>query len=298
MQKRFGVTTPYYGGATFDGAEMTRALARRGVPTLQIRGCAYPEMARAEQVRQAIAADVEVLVFLDGHVSMSLGRLDQMVDLALDHGIVLGSPHVTTALECCAIRMDIVRAMRETERRRYTNCGGVEAHWGSEKVEAVPIASPWTNERQSVQPGFYLTDSQAFLHRAKAVSGLTPCDWLEVPITPRRIRYRSFNVDAPITDEPGSRFALCLPTFGALDLKQIDLVAELERAGMTVFQIHDCPWIDIARSYLTERALDIGKGVFFIDHDIHFEPNDVLRLCEQALERDAVVAGAYCMRMS
>ncbi len=38
--------------------------------------------------------------------------------------------------------------------------------------------------------------------------------------------------------------------------------------------------------------------MFFLDHDILFDPNDVLRLCEQALDMQGVVAGCYCMRAS
>ena len=67
---------------------------------------------------------------------------------------------------------------------------------------------------------------------------------------------------------------------------------------MMILEYEGSNHIDQVRSWLCERALETGRGVFFLDHDIIFAANDVLRLCEQALERNGVVAAAYCMRRS
>lgn len=302
--KRYGVSVSHYGGASFDLAETMRLLARQGVPQLEIRGCAYPEMARSEQVRQARAAGVGTVVFVDSHVAPSLHVLETLVGAAERYGMAApsggGDPWAPWALELMAVSRDVLEEMVEMEERRYGN--SPSAVWGGNKVEAVPIASPWQRDGSPLVEGQYLTDSEAFMVRASQASGAVPVR-VSVGMATRRvkrrlIRFRSVNESAPLTSEPGSRFALCIPSFGALDLDQIGSVYQLEKAGMTVFSIHDCPWIDQARSWLAEQALSVGKGAFFLDHDIVFEPNDVLRLCEQALERSAVVAGAYCMRRS
>lgn len=299
MAKRFGVSISHYGGISWKLAELEREIERRGIPILEIRGCAYPEMARAEQVRQARLAGVETLVFLDPHMEASLDSLEELVSVAEEHGVcVTNDREHPWVLECAAIRRDVIEAMIREEDRRYSN-SAVDVIWSNVKVPAVPIASPWNRDGSSLVPGEYLTDGQAFLHRAGAVGALIVHHTPDGIVSRRRpVLSRAANLDAPIANEPGSRFALCVPSFGALDLDQRAACFALEKAGMAVFGLHDLPWIDAARSWLAERALSSGRGVFFLDHDIQFQPNDVLRLCEQALEKDAVVAGAYCMRRS
>jgi hypothetical protein len=296
---RYGVSISHYGGSSWPLAELQRALSNRGIRMLEIRGSAYPEMTRAEQVRQARISGVETLVFLDSHVEVNVAELEEVVAVAEQHGVcVTSDPESPWALECGAVSRGVLEAVIQAESRRYQN-SAVDTMWGGEKVPAVPIASPWNRDGSSLVPGQYLTDGEAFLHRCKA-SGAHIAQFFPdgMKSARKRMRTRGVNLDMPITDEPGSRFALCIPTFGALDLDQQAAVYALEKVGMTVFGLHDCPWIDKARSWLTERALALGKGVFFLDHDIIFHANDVLRLCQQALERDGVVAGAYCMRKS
>jgi len=299
MGKRFGVSISHYGAAPWALVELERELANRSIPIIGIRGCAYPEMARSEQVRQARAIGVETLVFLDSHVEASIAAIEELVSSAERHGVaVADEPWSPWALEFAAVRRDTIEAMVREEQRRYAN-SAVDVMWSGEKVEAVPLASPWKRDGSPLRSGEYLTDSEAFLKRAEGV-GASVAQHFPDGFRPhrRRVRTRAVNLESPITDEPGSRFALCIPSFGALDLDQQAGVYALEKVGMTVFGLHDCPWIDQARSWLTERALQEGKGVFFLDHDIMFHPNDVLRLCEQALERDSVVSAAYCMRRS
>jgi hypothetical protein len=299
QSKRYGVSISHYGGTSWAVAELQRQLEHGKVPILDIRGCAYPEMARAEQVRQARIVGIETLVFLDGHVEATVRELEEIVAVAESHGVCTASdPASPWALECAAVRRDVIEAMVREEERRYEN-SAVDALWSGDKVAAVPLASPWNRDGSPLEPGMYLSDSEAFLHRAESVGANIAQHFPEGLRSQRkRIRTRTANIEAPITNEPGSRFALCIPSFGALDIDQQQSVFALEKVGMTIIGIHDCPWIDQARSWLTERALAHGKGVFFIDHDIMFQANDVLRLCEQALERDGVVAAPYCMRKS
>jgi hypothetical protein len=298
--KRFGVSISHYGGISWKLAELERELERRGIPILEIRGCAYPEMARSEQVRQARLGGLEVLVFLDSHMEATVDGLEELVSVAEQHGV--SAIHERThpwVLECAAVRRDVIEAMVREEDRRYSNSAVVDLVWSNVKTPAVPIASPWNRDGSSLIAGEYPSDGQAFMERARAVGAVFTQHRPDgVQSRRRKVVARASNLDMPMTNEPGSRFALCIPSFGALDLDQRAAVFALEKVGMTLFGLHDLPWIDQARSWLSERALSTGKGVFFLDHDIQFEPNDVLRLCEQALERDAVVAGAYCMRKS
>lgn len=300
MSKRYGVSISYYGGASWALAALERELGHAGIPTMQIRGCAYPEMARAEQVRQARLAGIETLVFVDAHVEASVRGLEELVAVAEQHGMAtLGEPDAPGSLECAAVHRDVIEAMVRQEERTYGN-SAVDTLWSGEKVPAAPLASPWQRNGAPLVPGAYFTDSEAFVYRARRAGAVVVQHWPETVRAYRKfMRSRSSNTDrAPNGREVGSQFALCIPSFASLDLDQQNAVFQLETAGMTILGLHDCPWIDQARSWLTEQALELGKGVFFLDHDIIFHPNDVLRLCEQALERQAVVAGAYCMRRS
>lgn len=299
MGKRYGVSISHYGGAGWKLAELERELSRRSIPILEIRGCAYPEMARAEQVRQARIAGIETLVFVDSHVDVTVSELEEVVSVAERHGVcVANEPSNPWGLECAAVRREVIEAMVRAEERRYGN-SAIDAMWSGAKVPAVPLASPWNRDGSPLVEGAYFSDAEAFLERARR-TGAVITQHFPDGLRPKRkpLLTRGVNLESAITDEPGSRFALCVPSFGALDLDQMAAVYALEKVGMTVLGLHDCPWIDQARSWLTERALGLGKGVFFLDHDIVFEPNDVLRLCQQALERQAVVAAAYCMRKS
>lgn len=300
FSSRFGVSVSHYGPSNWRLAELERELGRQGVAVVDLRGCAYPEMARAEQVRHARKGDVETLVFVDSHIGTTTAQLEELVSVASQHGVcTTNDPDHPYALECAAVRRDVIEAMVRAEDRIYKNSSAVDTVWAGEKLQAVPLASPWTRAGDPLLPGRYLTDSQAFLWRAKQVGAVVAQHFPEgLQSHRRRIFTRAANLDAPITKEPGSHFALCIPSYGGLDLDQAAAIAQLENVGMVVFSMHDCPWIDQARSWLSERALSTGRGVFFLDHDIQFQPNDVLRLCEQALEKDAVVAGAYCMRRS
>jgi hypothetical protein len=254
-------------------------------------------MARAEQVRHFLLSDREVLVFVDSHVGATVDAIERLVDAAGD-GIATASCDMRLGLQFAAIHRRVAEAVVAEESRRYSN-SAIDTIWNGATVPAVPVASPWNRDGSPLVSEHYETDSTAFMIRAqRAVGSCVGISGYPGDAPVLSIRHRSANAAAPITGEPASQFALCIPSFGALDLDQLELVFQLEKAGMTIFEINGCPWIDQARSYLAEQAMALGKGVFFLDHDIQFQPNDVPRLCEQALERNAVVAGAYCMRRS
>lgn len=299
MGQRFGVSISYYGGVSWELAELERELARRNYPILGIRNCPYPEMAKAEQVRRARIEGVETVVFLDSHVSLDVEGVEELVSVAESHGLAVVSEETSPwALEAAAVRREVIEAVVRTEERRYQN-SAVDTIWQGTRVASVPVASPWYRNGAPLIPGEYLTDSQAFVHRAKMTGAVVAWHMPDRFVSRRpKMKTRIVNSDAPIGNEPGTRFALCIPSFGSLDYDQLQSVYALEKAGMVSIGLHDCAWIDQARSWLTEQAMERGRGVFFLDHDIIFHPNDVLRLCEQALERNAVVAGPYCMRKS
>jgi hypothetical protein len=279
-------------------AELEVELTRRRIPVLQIRGCPYPEMARAEQVRQARVANVGTLVLLDSHIDIGIEAIEELVRVAEQHGVAtLNAPDSPWGLECAAVSMTTIEAMLRREERTYGNCG-VDAVWQGQKVPAVPVASPWHRNGDSISIGQYLGDGEAFLLRAARAGAEVVQHWPAPGVRSHRRPIRTRVTPGRVEGEVGSRYALCIPSCGGLDLEQQASVYALEAAGMMVIRIHDCPWIDQARSWCAEQALAAGRGVFFLDHDIIFQPNDVLRLCEQATEKDAVVAAPYCMRAS
>lgn len=301
MKPFFGAALSYYGQASFDYASLRFDLEMAKIPISMIRGCPYPEMTRAEQFREFLETDLEVLAIVDGNVSTCLEDVEALAEAAkMTKGIVLGHDGSwSRALEFCAIHRTVVETVATREDRTYGN-SAVEMTFNAERKMARPLASPWNRDGSPLVAGDWLTPCEAFLMRAQRAMGslVIRMPRSKSTIARRTIRTSIVNGDEPITEEPGSKFALCIPSFGALDVDQNHAVDKLAKAGMVVIRVHDCPWIDQSRSWLSEKALELGRGVFFLDHDIVFEPNDVLRLCEQGLEKNTVVSAAYCMRKS
>lgn len=96
-------------------------------------------------------------------------------------------------------------------------------------------------------------------------------------------------------------YAICTPYWGAKDVEHDDCKRWLRAAvpRLKHYRVTSCAYIDMARAVLLRRV-ELGghKGIVFIDHDILFQPLDVLRLIQAADDTGAVVAGAYCMRKS
>lgn len=90
------------------------------------------------------------------------------------------------------------------------------------------------------------------------------------------------------------------PYYGMWDPDHRACMAELDKKGISVLPLRDQPYLDIARSVLCCEAMrqaPKAKVLFFIDHDILFDAEDVIGMCERLLENDLDVTGAgYSMR--
>lgn len=93
------------------------------------------------------------------------------------------------------------------------------------------------------------------------------------------------------------RIVLCVPTLTRPYQQTLESIKAsipaLEAAGYEHFMVTEIgnPYISAARSYMLRKALDVfADVVVFIDHDISWRPQDLVRLIE--VDGD-VVAGTY-----
>lgn len=94
-----------------------------------------------------------------------------------------------------------------------------------------------------------------------------------------------------------AQICICVPYFGGKDWEHDQLIDQAEAAGYMVERLHNYPYIDQARCLLAERALRRGaEVVFFIDHDMIFDVEDILSMSAEAHAREAVVSGLYLTR--
>jgi len=94
-----------------------------------------------------------------------------------------------------------------------------------------------------------------------------------------------------------NRICICVPYFGGKDWEHDNLIDQAKEAGYLVKVMHNFPYIDQARCLLAERALQLDIDVvFFIDHDMIFDVDDIERVAEEAFTRNAVVSGLYLTR--
>jgi hypothetical protein len=303
----------YYGGASPEHVKSVQGLFYESIPFVEIRGCAYPEMARSHLVSSAMEAGVECLLMIDPCVSFDARDAHELAEGALRTGNIAiasfgsyqrrpwiaGSPE---PLALAAIPLGALRAIDERESRVYTNTPIANDKQGRKDK---PLFSPWrrspgTLETIPIHPGEYACPDRAFLHRAmEAGVGVSyqtvPHKLGSVPRYSRRVREGKASLRA---EYGAPNYAICVPTFGPLDLDQQRELFELEKAGLSIVELHNCPYIDVARAELTRVAMDeLGAdGVFFLDHDIMFRPKDALALMREAEERKDVVAAVYCMR--
>lgn len=100
-----------------------------------------------------------------------------------------------------------------------------------------------------------------------------------------------------LKDEDKKKVVFCIPTITkpyqvTLDslMASIPLITEAGWEEGSVYQI-GCPYISAARAMMLRKALNAKASVVvFIDHDLSWEPKDLLRLIET--EGD-VIAGTY-----
>ena len=115
---------------------------------------------------------------------------------------------------------------------------------------------------------------------------------------------RSMTINTPptfpshaIKEEESKRVVFCIPTISkpyqvCLDSLEASIPL-IQAAGWTDFMVTQigCPYISAARSMMLRKALDVKADVVvFIDHDLSWDPEDLLRLIET---KDEVVSGTY-----
>lgn len=96
---------------------------------------------------------------------------------------------------------------------------------------------------------------------------------------------------------------MATPYWGAMDVEHLDCVLALRKLYPQIaqqgYRITGCAYIDIARATAAAKALEAGySGLFFIDHDIIFDPRDVIGLMRAAERTQTVCYGLYSMRAS
>ncbi len=98
-------------------------------------------------------------------------------------------------------------------------------------------------------------------------------------------------------------FLVATPYWGAIDAEHLDSVMALRRLYPDTiarhFQVRGCAYIDIARATAAQAALDGGyDGLFFVDHDVIFDPRELIGMMRAAEFAQTVVYGLYSMRRS
>lgn len=216
-------------------------------------------------------------------------------------------PRMMNGCAFTAIPKPVLEAVRNAEARSYTNSARIKT---SLDDTARPVFSPWKKSPGAivVNPiveGLYCDPDTAFLLRVQDL-GFKVIDHEGVTVScsgSASYSVRVANAHGSGRDKQRAhgidcRYAVCVPSFGALDANQTSELWELEKAGVTIVELNGCPHIDLARSELKRIAIDeLGcDGVFFLDHDIMFRPVDLLAIVKEAEERRDVVAAFYCMR--
>lgn len=327
-----GVAVSYYGKIHPDHLETLDGV-RGKIPVMEIQGCAYPEMAFAEGTRQALMLEKDVVVFLGHDVAVPSSAIERLALSAMETGAVVTATHGEargsgardargrhvlrfedlgagyapsrmSELGLAAVPLSALRKLAELDDRTYQNSAVIDT--GFSKASR-PFFSPWdrvpgTLLVKPVLPGHYLTPEQAFLHRVHRAGIPVMKEPLGGALRSLggggfQVRVRDGN--AALRKEVGApNFAVCVPVFGGWDVEQItDIITLNKKAGLTIVEVHNCPYIDQARAALVEQARALEcDGVFFIDHDIIFKPGDAVELIEQAHELQDVVAAVYNMR--
>ncbi len=298
-----GIGVPYYGGCSPDHRASILACERAGMAIVWLSGGAYPEMNYAEIARDALAHELELLVFVRQDAVFTVQEVEMAAAVAKSGAIVTGSSEPSSLLAFTAVPLSALVAMAAQEERTYSNTAVLDTGFSNEKSR--PFASPWAPlanhsvEVNPLKPGHYITPEQAFIERAVRAGVAVTSLWhvgLNIPKASTRI----YKGDPERRARHGitTNYAFCVPTFGALDHVQQDALWQLEKAGCAIVEYRNCPYIDQARSELTRIALEelSCDGVFFIDHDIIFIPADALKMIDEAERLQDVVSAPYCMR--
>lgn len=333
-----GVGIFYYGGMHPEHAQATRALQYDGIPVLEIHGCAYQEMALAEVLRETLEARVKCIVFIGADIIFDAKDVRELAECAIrENAIVSASigrikpgfskrkligrnfltklhikPQVWDITQMdemafTAVPLTVIEKLTASETREYTNSAVINTGFSK---NSRPFFSPWkkasgTLETPPLVDGHQVTPGNAFLLRAQAeniqIFDATYINVKSTSPTSYSVRYRNIGSEGVLKREAHDihlNYTICVPSHGSLDLEQQAALWELEKAGMQIVEIHNCPHIDLVRSELTRIAIDEleSDGLFFLDSDIIFLPKDVIEICKEAEARQDVVAAVYCMR--
>jgi hypothetical protein len=313
-----------YGGLSLSHAATLRGLRGLGLPIVELRGCAYPEMAQGEFCRQALQHldELDVLLLVDPRASFDPALAVRLAQMAHERGAIVsasmgrdarGNPLAFNAsdpasfvfrggkLEPCALAavpLPVLARMRD--RMRDLGVGYFNSPFADMIDEPVieqfwPLFTPFAKAQTSLREGWRLSPDGAFVLRA--------LDWGETVLEEDP---RPWGFECPVSDPSWTvlnweasrdEYPIVLATWGQLDAQQQRMIHELEKHGTPICMLHDCPFIDVARDLLAERVFRSGfAGLFSLDHDIHFIPIDVLNVVREARERGAVVGVPYCMR--
>lgn len=98
-----------------------------------------------------------------------------------------------------------------------------------------------------------------------------------------------------------TQIVIASPTFGGMDRDHGRCMEALGKLGVPIIILEDCPYIDMARAYLVDRAMDEFPNfdvLVFIDHDIIFKAADVVSLAKNcaATEFYDILGVLYSMR--
>lgn len=317
---KIGGCIAYYGGINPLHAVAKRSALKAGIPIMELYGCAYPEIARADALREALATQCECIVLIDPNIVFSVDDINAIANLALKEQAIVTST-LTSPVEprgwlingdspqffdasFMAVPLSVIEGMAKSDDRGYTNTAILDTVFSK---DSRPFFSPWkynpgTLKAEPIETGFYCNPDVSFLLRV-IKSGFGVIRHGEV----KTLGLPKYGCTIFNAGEDGKakrkqygipEYAICIPTFGPLDKDQQASLWELDKAGALIIQLHNCPYIDMARAELTRIALDVvgADGIFFLDHDIIFKPTDLLSLCKEAEERQDVVAAVYCMR--
>lgn len=317
-----GVGIYYYGAAAPRHLRSVKNLLHSGIPAFEIMGCAYPEMALAEVAREALESSCPCAVFIANDAVFEPSAVKSLAATALKHDAVVSGvashgyfrkpEHSGRGLmDFTAVPLSVWKTLAGSEDRTYSNSAVVRSAFG-DGLFSRPFFSPWLRNQDTslvpipIERSVYSRPDDAFYQRVMR-AGLK---WLHEPVDVSFLSKVKMHFEvAPGSEEkrqleakngfPGllAHYAFCLPMWGACDLEQQKVLWELEKAGALIIELHGCPYIDLARSALVAKARALGaRGVFFIDHDILFKPDDALRMIEDAEASQDVISAVYCMR--
>lgn len=99
---------------------------------------------------------------------------------------------------------------------------------------------------------------------------------------------------------PEKKWLVGVLYYGGIDREHDRCVAHLKAHPYVydVLELTGCPYIDMGRSIIATSVLDNPElgGLLFLDHDMIFQTDEVVRLIEAAEATQAVVGAAYSMR--